>query len=81
MRKVINWSITLPPDMAEDLKEVMRTEKRGKSELVREALRRYIEDLKWRETYRYFEKRARKLGITEKDVVGLVHKTRERKDA
>jgi len=81
MRKVINWSITLPPDMVEDLKEVMKTEKRGKSELVREALRRYIEDLKWRETYRYFEKRARKLGITEKDVVGLVHKARERKVA
>jgi len=81
MRKVINWSITLPSEMEKDLERVMKIERRGKSDLVREALRHYIDELKWRETYRYFEKRARKLGITEKDVVGLVHETRKEKNA
>ena len=80
MRKVKTWSITLPPEMAVELEEVMREEKRGKSELVREALRRYMEDVRWRKIYRYGELKAQETGISEADVVDIVHERRQEKE-
>ena len=80
MRRVKTWSITLPPEMAVELEEVMREEKRGKSELVREALRRYMEDVKWRKIYRYGELKAQETGISEADVVDIVHERRQEKE-
>ncbi len=80
MRRVKTWSITLPPEMAVELEEVMREEKRGKSELVREALRRYMEDVRWRKIYRYGELKAQETGISEADVVDIVHERRQEKE-
>ena len=80
MRRVKTWSITLPPEMALELEEVMKEEKRGKSELVREALRRYMDDVRWRKIYRYGELKARETGISEADVVDIVHETRREKE-
>ena len=53
-----------------------KEERRGKSELVREALRRYMDDVKWRKLYRYGELKARESGISEADVVDIVHERR-----
>ena len=80
MRKVKTWSITLPPELALELEQVMKEEKRGKSELVREALRRYMDDMRWRKLYRYGELKAREAGISEADVVDLVHERRREKE-
>ena len=80
MRRVKTWSITLPPEMALELEEVMKEEKRGKSELVREALRRYMDDVRWRKIYRYGELKARETGISEADVVDILHETRREKE-
>jgi metal-responsive CopG/Arc/MetJ family transcriptional regulator len=66
--------------MAVELEEVMREEKRGKSELVREALRRYMEDVRWRKIYRYGELKAQETGISEADVVDIVHERRREKE-
>jgi metal-responsive CopG/Arc/MetJ family transcriptional regulator len=68
------------PEMAVELEEVMREEKRGKSELVREALRRYMEDVRWRKIYRYGELKAQETGISEADVVDIVHERRQEKE-
>ena len=40
-RVTVTFTISLPPEMAESLEEVMKREHRTRSELVREALRRY----------------------------------------
>ena len=40
--KTITFS--LPPEMADQVTEIMKREGRTKSELLREALRRYIDD-------------------------------------
>jgi metal-responsive CopG/Arc/MetJ family transcriptional regulator len=40
-RIIATFSVSLPPEMAEELEEVMKEEHRTRSELVREALRRY----------------------------------------
>ena len=55
--KTITFS--LPPDMAEQVQDVMREEGRTMSELIREALRNYMEEREWLRTIRYEWLRAR----------------------
>ena len=43
--KTITFS--LPPEMAEQVQDVMRDEGRTMSELIREALRNYMEEREW----------------------------------
>ncbi len=52
-------TFSLPPDMAEQLQDVMRDESRTMSELIREALRNYMEEREWLRTIRYERLRAR----------------------
>ena len=49
--KTITFS--LPPGMAEQVQDVMREEGRTMSELLREALRNYMEEREWMRTIRY----------------------------
>ena len=55
--KTITFS--LPPEMAGQVQGVMREEGRTMSELVREALRNYMEERKWLRTIWYERLRAR----------------------
>ena len=55
--KTITFS--LPPEMAEQVQDVMREESRTMSELIREALRHYMEEREWLRTIRYERLRAR----------------------
>ena len=43
-RITATFSVSLPPEMAVELEEVMKQEHRTRSELVREALRQYFRD-------------------------------------
>lgn len=52
--KVITFS--LPPQMAEQVRQVMAEESRTMSELIREALRLYMEDREWRRLQRHAER-------------------------
>ena len=49
--KTITFS--LPPEMAEQVQDVMREEGRTMSELIREALRNYMDERDWLRTIRY----------------------------
>ena len=55
--KTITFS--LPPEMAEQVQQVMREEGRTMSELIREALRNYMEERVWLGTIRYERLKAR----------------------
>ena len=55
--KTITFS--LPPEMAEQVQDVMREESRTMSELIREALRNYVEEQEWLRTIRYERLHAR----------------------
>jgi len=72
-------SLSLPPEMAEKIKELMKKEGRTRSELIREALRRYVEEQEWKEIYRYGERKAKEKGIREEDVDRIIHEYREKK--
>jgi len=55
-------SITLPPNMVAEAKELARQEKRTMSELMREAFRRYKRQREWTKPTRTDAPRRRKRG-------------------
>ena len=55
--KTITFS--LPPEMAEQVQDLMREEGGTMSELIREALGNYMEERQWLRTVRYERLRAR----------------------
>ena len=72
--KTITFS--LPPEMAERVEEVMKRQGRPRSEFLREAVLRYIEECEWRQLLQYGEERTRSKGIGPEDVAGLLEEYR-----
>ena len=58
--------------MDKKISALMKKEGRTRSELLREALRRYMEEQEWKETLRYGRMRAKERGITEDQVEDIV---------
>ena len=56
--------------------EAMKRQGRSRSEFLRDAALRYIEECEWRELLRYGEEKAREKGIGPEDVAGLVEEYR-----
>ena len=72
--KTITFS--LPPEMADRVDAVMKLQGRSRSEFLREAVLRYIQECEWRQLLQYGEDRARAKGIGPEDVAGLVEEYR-----
>ena len=68
MRTTRILSLSLPPDLIREAERVAKQEGRTQSELFREALRRYVEERRWRGLQRYGSSRAGRLGMTEASV-------------
>ena len=75
-RSTKSITFSVPADMAVRVEEVMRQQGRSRSDLLREALLRYIEECEWRQVLRYGEQRAREKGIGLEDVGALVEEYR-----
>ncbi len=65
-------TLSLPPEMDKKISALMKKEGRTRSELLREALRRYMEEQEWKETLRYGRMRAKERGIIEDQVEDIV---------
>ena len=76
MSTTTTMTFSLPPELAKQIREVAAEEGRSRSELIREALLRYIEESAWRRLLRYGERRARERGIGPADVDRLVEEYR-----
>ena len=72
--KTITFS--LPPEMADRVDDEIRRQGRSRSEFLREAVLRYMEECEWRQLLRYGEGMAREKGIGPEDVAGLVEEYR-----
>ena len=72
--KTITFSLS--PVIADRVDQAMKQQGRSRSELVREALLRYLEECEWRQLFQYGEQRARSLGIGPEDVSPLVEEYR-----
>ena len=69
-------TFSLPPDMADRVDEMMTQQGRSRSEFLREAVLRYIEECEWRGLLQYGEQTARQRGIGPEDVAALVEEYR-----
>lgn len=69
-------AFSLPPEMATKMEEIMREEGRTRSELLREAIRRYVEEREWKQVLRYGGRRAREQSRAPGDVEDLVDEYR-----
>ena len=67
MRTYQTMSLSMPPRLAKQVLSLARQEGKTKSELMREALRQYIEMKEMRKAQSIFSKRARELGIKDED--------------
>ena len=72
--KTITFS--LPPEMAERVNEVAAQQGSSRSEFLRTAVVRYIEEHEWRQLLQYGEQKAREEGIGPEDVARLVDEYR-----
>ena len=57
-RSTKSITFSVPADMAVRVEEVMRQQGRSRSDLLREALLRYIEECEWRRLLDYGEQQA-----------------------
>jgi CopG family transcriptional regulator/antitoxin EndoAI len=70
-------SISIMPDFLREVERVAKEENRTKSELIREALRRYIEDREWEKLTRYARIKSAETGMkTEEDIQRVVDEFR-----
>jgi CopG family transcriptional regulator / antitoxin EndoAI len=76
-RTTATFTISLPSEMAEKVAELMRKEKRTRSELFREALRKYFEEQEWKEIKRYGRMKTKEKGISEDQIEDIVDAIRE----
>jgi CopG family transcriptional regulator/antitoxin EndoAI len=77
MRSTRVWSFSLPFEMVRELERIAQQEHRTKSELIREALRRYVEAHHWKHLQREMAARAQHLGITtEEEIERLIDEVR-----
>ena len=58
-RKTDTITFSLPPELAQQLRQVVREENRTVSELLREAIRLYMEEREWRIQERVQRRRSR----------------------
>jgi len=75
LTKLISFSIM--PDFLREVEKVAKEENRTKSELIREALRRYMEDREWEKLTRYARIKSAATGIkTEEEIQRVVDEFR-----
>lgn len=77
MRTTKTWTVSLPPQLEREAERTAKEEQRSKSDILREALRFYLEERRWRTLQRQTATRAQALDIhTEDDVDEIVHELR-----
>jgi len=71
-------NIALPKDLVKKVDEVAKKEYRNRSELIREALRVYLQDkYEWEQIYKAGEKAMKKMGIkSEEEIDKIVYEYR-----
>jgi predicted transcriptional regulator len=77
MRTTKTLSISLSPAQLKDVEKLAKKEHRTLSELIREALRRYQIEREMDAVNAYGRAKAAELGITEADVIPLIHQMRK----
>lgn len=75
------FNIALPKELVKKIDEVAKREYRNRSELIREAVRRYLQEIdRWERIFEYGKKVGKRMGIkSEEDVDRIIHEYRHGK--
>jgi metal-responsive CopG/Arc/MetJ family transcriptional regulator len=68
--------LSLPSDLVREAERLAKQEGCTRTEVLREAVRRYAQDRRWRGLQRYGARRARKVGLKATDVERTVQEFR-----
>jgi CopG family transcriptional regulator/antitoxin EndoAI len=79
MRVTKPVTISIMPEMLEQVNRIAKEESRTRSELLREAVRRYIAEKELSRLNRYGQDKARGLNLEPKDVDRLIREYRKEK--
>ena len=80
MRRTLTVTISLPPDLAEEVDRLASEERRTRSELLREAFRQYVERRRrWERIFATAEDVAATQGLTEDAILAAVKSRRGRR--
>ncbi len=74
-------TITLPPKLLRMADKISKDEGRSRSELFRDALRAFLWKRRWEAIQTYGIKQARRTGLKEKDIEGIVEEVRHSRHA
>ena len=66
----------LPQHLQSEVEKIARAQERGVTEVVSEAVDRYVKDLQWKSLKSYGRLKARERGISESDVPTLIAQSR-----
>jgi CopG family transcriptional regulator/antitoxin EndoAI len=79
-RSTKTLTVSVPPQLYEEVERIAKLEHKTKSELFRDMLRVYedfLDERRWRDLRRVGTESAKKLGVkTEADIERLVHEAR-----
>ena len=76
-RNTVQWTVSIPPPMSRKALKVARQEYRTRSELIREALRRYLENRAMEGIRAKISRRFKQIGVrTQEDIENLVDESR-----
>jgi metal-responsive CopG/Arc/MetJ family transcriptional regulator len=70
-------TLSLPSDLSDKIDEVIKEEGKNRSEIFRDALKRFIEEREWQKIYRYGEMKAREKEITEDQIEDIIDARRK----
>ena len=76
-RNTVQWTVSIPPPLSKKALKVARQEYRTRSELIREALRRYLENRVLDSIRAKISRRFKQMGVrTQEDIENLVDQGR-----
>ena len=76
-RNTVQWTVSIPPPLSKKAIKVARQEYRTRSELIREALRRYLENRALDSIRAKISRRFKQMGVrTQEDIENLVDQGR-----
>lgn len=76
-RNTVQWTVSIPPPLSKKALQVARQEYRTRSELIREALRRYLENRAMEGIRAKINRRFKQMGVrTQEDIENLVDQGR-----
>jgi metal-responsive CopG/Arc/MetJ family transcriptional regulator len=74
-------TISLPPELADEVNRLAKAENKTKSQLFRDMFavyKEYVAEKEWQEIFRYGKETAERLGITsEEDIERIVNEVRD----